>query len=99
MMRLIRPVLLVWVALAVLLGLELGLSQVKLGAGASALILLPAAATVLLVGICFMRVGESGLLGRFFALAALFWLMVLLGLGSMDPLTRTMHPVSVTEYP
>jgi hypothetical protein len=31
---------------------------------------------------------------RAFALGALFWLLILLGLGSADPLTRTDYPVS-----
>ncbi|MBV9757335.1 MAG: hypothetical protein JO047_09800, partial [Alphaproteobacteria bacterium] len=54
---------------------------------------------VLLVGFFFMRVRQAGRLARFFALAALFWLLVLLGLGSIDPMTRTVFPVTVTRYP
>jgi len=99
MRRIVRGAALVWLALAALMAVELGGSLARLGPGFSGLLLLPAAIMVLLVGLCFMRVRESGGLARFFALAAIFWLTVLLGLGSIDPLTRHDYSVDVTQYP
>jgi cytochrome c oxidase subunit IV len=44
------------------------------------------------VAMVFMRLGRGSPLSRIFAAAAVFWLLVLLGLGTMDPLTRTNYP-------
>jgi hypothetical protein len=41
-----------------------------------------------------MEIRRGSVLMRAFALGALFWLLILLGLGSADPLTRTDYPVS-----
>ena len=49
----------------------------------------------LLVALTFMRLGSSTGLVPVFALAGVFWLCVLLGLGSMDALTR--HNLSVPQ--
>lgn len=95
MKRIVGPVALIWLILALLMGVELGGAF----AGVGGLLLFPAAIMVLLVGFYFMRVQESGRLARFFALAAMFWLLVLLGLGSLDPMTRIDYPVAVTRYP
>lgn len=99
MRRILRPVAIVWLALVALLGVELGGAFIRLGHGFSGLLLLPAGLMVVLVGLYFMRVRASGGLARFFALAAIFWLVVLLGLGSIDPMTRHDYPVPVTQYP
>jgi len=50
---------------------------------------------VAVVGIVFMRVTASPAIARGFAIAALFWLIIILGLGMMDPLTRTIYPVVI----
>lgn len=99
MMPIIRPAALVWLVLLVLMGLELGGAFTRLGHVFGGFLLVPAGIMVLLVGLFFMRVRQSGGLAGFFALAALFWLLVLLGLGSLDPMTRTDYPAAVTEYP
>jgi cytochrome c oxidase subunit 4 len=64
---------------------ELLLAWLGLGIWAPLLGLVMAA----LVAAGFMRLGRAAPLSRVFAIAGLFWLLVLLGLGSMDPLTRT----------
>jgi caa(3)-type oxidase subunit IV len=99
MMRLVRPIAAVWLALGLLFALELAGGFTGWGHAFGGLLLIPAAVMVLLVAFFFMRVREAGRLARFFALAALFWLLVLLGLGSIDPMTRTIYPVTVTRYP
>ena len=99
MMRMARPIAAVWLALVLLFALELAGAFTGWGRAVGGLLLVPAAAMVLLVGLFFMRVRAAGRLAPFFALAALFWLLVLLGLGSIDPMTRTVYPVTVTRYP
>ena len=99
MIRAVLSPLLVWLAIVLLLGTELGLSYLHIGHAFGGSLLALAGITVLLVGFGFMHVRKSGRLAGFFALAAMFWLLTLLGLGSMDPMTRTEHPVRVTIYP
>lgn len=99
MMRLARPIVAVWLALGALYGLELGGAFTGFGHLFGGFLLVPAAIMVLLVGLFFMRVRESGGLAKFFAIAAIFWLLVLLGMGSIDPMTRTDYPVTITQYP
>jgi len=99
MMRIVRPIAFVWLALALLMALELGGAFLHAGHVFGGFLLVPAGVMVLLVGFFFMRVQRSGGLAPFFALAALFWLLVLLGLDSMDAMTRTDYPVQATEYP
>ena len=51
-----------------------------------------------LVALTFMQLARMPGLPAAFALAAVFWLMILMGLGSMDPVTRHDIPVdSLTE--
>jgi cytochrome c oxidase subunit IV len=40
------------------------------------------------VGTLFMQIGRGVAIVRLFAAAGLLWLSILLGLGSLDPLTR-----------
>jgi hypothetical protein len=46
-----------------------------------------------LVGTIFMEVGRGPKIVRLFAAAGLLWLTILLGLGSLDPMTRTDYHV------
>jgi len=57
------------------------------------LIMVPGVLMVLVVAIALMEVRKGPVIVRAFAVAALFWLLVLLALGSADPLTRTNHYV------
>jgi caa(3)-type oxidase subunit IV len=99
MIRAILSPLLVWLAVVLLLGAELGLSHLRIGHAFGGSLLALAGITVLLVGFGFMHVRKSGRLAGFFALGAVFWLLTLLGLGSIDPMTRTQYPVQTTTYP
>jgi hypothetical protein len=36
---------------------------------------------------------------RSFAIATVFWLIILLGLGTLDPMTRAVYQVQSTELP
>jgi hypothetical protein len=90
--RLFR-LLLTWLLLLVLLAVEFGISFLAMGRPARPLILLPAALMVATVGSAFMQVDRGPTIIRLFATAALLWLAILLGLGSLDSLTRTNYYV------
>ena len=78
-------VLLVWVVLLGGIGL-----QFAVGGRAAPLV---GAGMAILVALTFMRLVRTPGLPAAFALAAVFWLAVLLGLGSLDPATRHDVPV------
>lgn len=82
-----------WGALVVLGAAELAASYLPLPRGLRPLLMIPAALMVLVVAVRFMEVRRGPAIVRAFAVAAMFWLIVLLGLGSVDPLTRTDFPV------
>jgi hypothetical protein len=88
-----RHALFAWLALLLLAVAEIGGSFIHFDHSLRLLLLLPALAMVALVGLMFMRVQHSIAPARGFALAGLLWLLLLLGLGTMDPLTRAVYPV------
>jgi hypothetical protein len=49
---------------------------------------------VALVAFGFMEIAAAPPAAHLFAVAALLWLAILLGLGTVDPLTRTDYPVA-----
>jgi len=83
-----RNLLVTWIALLILLGAEFGASFLPLERSARPLILIPVVLMVAAVATMFMQVGRGPTIVRLFAVAALVWLSVLLGLGSLDPMTR-----------
>ncbi|HUI22301.1 MAG TPA: cytochrome C oxidase subunit IV family protein [Methylocella sp.] len=89
----LRQLLLTWVLLVVLLAIEIGISFLPLDRSARPVVLLPAVLMAGLVGVVFMEVGRGPEIVRLFAVASLLWLTILLGMGSLDPMTRAMHYV------
>ncbi len=81
---------LVWLALLGLLLLEFVLAYMPSVRSAVPFIGLTMAA---LVALTFMRLGKGRGLVPVFAVAGMFWLCVLLGLGTLDPFTRHDIPV------
>jgi hypothetical protein len=94
-----RAVVLPWLLLVLLVGGEAAVTLLLPGRFTPMLVLLGAAAMLIVVGLAFMRLRRAPSLGQGFVIAALFWIAVLLGLGSMDPLTRVDVPVPVTRFP
>jgi len=88
---------LVWGLLILLGGIELAASYLPLERSWRPLIMTPGVLMVLVVSIGFMEVKKGPVIVRAFAAAAMFWLFVLLALGSVDPLTRTNHYVPDTH--
>ncbi|HEV7911025.1 MAG TPA: hypothetical protein VGP28_08055 [Methylocella sp.] len=93
-----RRLWLALVLLLVLLAIEFGVSFLPLARAARPLVLIPAVLMVGVVGTDFMEVGRGPEIIRLFAIAALLWLSILLGLGSLDPLTRIEYLVQAA-YP
>jgi cytochrome c oxidase subunit 4 len=82
---------LIWMALVLLLGMEV-LSAV-LHAGWVAFGLAPIMVAVVTVG--YMHVLEASPLARIFATAGMFWLLILVGLGGVDFFARNDVPAPV----
>ena len=93
MKREIRRLLLIWLLLLGLGAAEWGASFLPLPRPWRPLVMIPGVLMVAVVAAGIMEVRRGPALVRAFALAAMFWLLVLLGLGSADPLTRTDYRV------
>lgn len=89
----IRRLTVAWLCLLALGGVEFAASFLPLPRDWRPLILMPAILMAVMVAISFMEVKKGPSIVRAFALAALFWLIILLALGSADPLTRVNYPV------
>jgi caa(3)-type oxidase subunit IV len=83
-----------WFALLLLGGIEFGLSFLPLSGLARPLVMLPAIPMIVVVAVGFMNVTKGPAIVRAFAVSALFWLLILLGLGSIDALTRIDYAVT-----
>ena len=83
--------MIVWLGLLSVLGLEVGAALLHAGWLAWGL----APVMIALVAFRFMHVGRASALSRIFAVAGLFWLAVLLGLGSIDFVVRRDVPAPV----
>ncbi len=81
---------LVWLVLLGLLALEVVAAYLPAIRGATPFIGIGMA---VLVALTFMRLGSSRGLVPLFALAGVFWIVVMLGLGSLDSFTRRDIPV------
>jgi len=92
-----RRLLLAWVLLMVLLAIEFGASFLPLDRSARPLVLIPAVLMVGVVGTIFMEVERGPAIVRLFAIAGLLWLTILLGLGSLDPMTRIVYHVQAAN--
>jgi cytochrome c oxidase subunit 4 len=93
MRRELRRLLLHWLLLLALGAAEFSASYLPLPRGLRPLVMLPGVLMVGVVAVGFMDVRRGPALVRAFAVAGVLWLLVLLGLGSADPLTRTLYPV------
>ena len=89
-----RQLALCWVGLILLAAAEFGCAEIRFNPSYRPMLLLPALIMVALVGLMFMRVRTGVAVVRVFAIAGLFWLTIMLGLGMMDPLTRAVYTVA-----
>ena len=86
---------LAWALLLVLLGLQVAAALAHAGWIAGLL----APVMIGLVAFLFMDLGRASALSRIFALAGLFWLVVLVGLTSVDFLARRDYPAPALTQP
>jgi hypothetical protein len=99
MSKLHRHLLFGWLGLMALAAIEFGCGFLPLARPLRPLLLVPALAMVAMVAFLFMRVGTGPAIVRGFAIACVFWLIILVGLGMMDPMTRAIYPVQSSELP
>ena len=85
-----------YLVLLILLAVAFGVAKLALGEAARGLVLVPALIMVAIVAIGFMELGKGPQTARFFALAGMVWLAILLGLGCLDPMTRVLYPTQST---
>ena len=85
----VRRLLSAWLGIVLLGALEFGLALLPLPHAIRPLIIAPAIAMIAAVALQFMDLKRGPAIVRAFAVAALFWLLVLLVLGSCDPFSRT----------
>jgi cytochrome c oxidase subunit 4 len=83
------PLVLAWLALLALLALTVTLAYVPLGTFNAVVALTIGTIKAAIVAAIFMELWHRGARTFIFAGAGLFWLGILLWLGSMDFLTRT----------
>ncbi len=84
----IRRLLVTWFVLLLLGAAELALSFIHLARSLRPLVAIPGVLMAIVVVVGFMEVRRGPVIIRAFAVGAGFWLLVLLILGSVDPLTR-----------
>jgi cytochrome c oxidase subunit IV len=85
-----RPYAIAWAALVLVLGMEILVTRVFHHSNLAPLFGFGMAGLVAMV---FMDLRRSNNLTRIFAIAGVFWLIILLGMGVMDPATRKVVPV------
>jgi hypothetical protein len=95
----LRRILLMWILLLLIGAAELLTSYLPLAPAWRPVLLVPAVLMVIVVAVGFMEVCKGPAIIRAFAVASLFWLLVLLALGSADPLTRTNYLLMRTHDP
>ncbi len=79
---------LTWALLLALAGGQFLISGIHMSPQDRPVVLFLAGAMVVTVAFVYMNLGSAPIVARGFAVAAVFWLIVILGLGSMDALTR-----------
>lgn len=89
-------ILLVWLLLLALLALEFVLGAIP---GAHFAPPVVGMAMALIVSLTFMRLASTGGTAVIFAMAGVFWLCILIGVGSLDFATRHDVPVSMRTEP
>lgn len=92
----LRSAILTWLSLLILLAVEYFARAFPAGGTAAPFIGL---GMVIIVSMTFMRLASAPGVASAFALAGVFWLAVLMGLGSLDPVTRHDIPVAIQTEP
>jgi cytochrome c oxidase subunit IV len=94
-----RALVYAWVALLVLVGVNLGVAYIPLGAANPAIALAIAAAQALVVALVLMKLWRAVPLSRIFAITGVFWLLLLFGLSLTDYATRPIPGFAASANP
>jgi caa(3)-type oxidase subunit IV len=89
----LRSGLLIWAALLLAASLEFSASFLAMPTGVRPILVLPSIGMAILVALGFMRLLTAPDIAQSFAIGGIFWLIVLLGLAMMDPMTRAVYAV------
>jgi hypothetical protein len=84
---------LTWAFLMALAGGEFVVSGMQMAMPSRPVLLFFAGAMVFTVAMVFMRLASAPVVAKGFAIAGVFWLIVLLGFSAADMLTRSWYPV------
>ena len=84
----VRTYATIWILLLILTGVTTGVAYVDLGAFSVVVALAIAFVKMMLVALVFMHVRHSAKLTKLAVSGGLLWLVILLGLGMMDFMTR-----------
>lgn len=79
---------LAWILLFAIAGGEYVVSAIHMPLGLRPVLLVFAMGMIAVIAFVFMNLGRMPVVAQGFAVAAVFWLIVLFGLGMMDPLSR-----------
>ena len=93
MIRQLIKLTLTWVFLMAAAGAEFVVSGMQMQMANRPLLLLFAGVMIVAVGFMFMHLNRAPIVAKGFAVGAMFWLIVLFGMGTMDALTRSWYPV------
>jgi hypothetical protein len=84
---------LTWALLMALAGGEFVVSGMQMAMPNRPVLLFFAGVMVLIVAMVFMRLSSAPAVAKGFAVAGVFWLILLLGFSAADMLTRSWYPV------
>jgi cytochrome c oxidase subunit IV len=84
---------LTWAFLMALAGGEFVVSGMQMEIANRPVVLFFAGVMIFTVGMVFMHLNTAPVVAKGFAVAGVFWLVVLFGLGSADLLSRNWYPV------
>ncbi len=93
MTRQLLKLTLVWAFLMAIAGGEFLVSGMQMHIANRPVLLFFAGVMLFTVAMAFMHLGSAPVVAKGFAVAGVFWLIVLLGFGSADILTRNWYPV------
>lgn len=93
MIRSLVKLTVTWAFLMAVAGGEFLASGMQMEMARRPVLLFFAGTMIFTVGMMFMHLNRAPMVAKGFAVAAMFYLILLFGLGSMDALTRSWYPV------
>lgn len=98
MSRRLQRLLIAWEVLLAALAAEIAISYLTPSPSTRLFVLAPAAAMIIILGAVFMEAMRGPTAIRLYIGAGILWLCILLGLGSLDPMTRVNHYIQTVPF-